>query len=154
MSFALPGYYALISSPLDVRYWNGQGWVGDVFRSPKIEIVGFADSLEIVPILVVEDEDEDTAQTKFCSACGTPNPINEKSCNVCRGPSFSLTQINQINSSIGQPHTLPPTNFVPAAQNVFPHSNSTSAVKRFCWNCGTPIQAIGQQFCGSCGAKI
>jgi len=155
MSLAITGYYALISSPLKVRYWNGQGWVGEILENPKIEIVGFVYSLEIVPIKVVVDDDEEPVeQVKYCSACNAPAVISQKGCVTCGSPSFSLTPRPQVQPGLGQQQIASASNFyVPQPSFVQP-LNPAPVQNRFCSECGTPIQVVGQAFCVACGSRI
>jgi len=87
------GYYALISSPTKVRFWDGFTWQGEAVDDAKIDIVGFVDSLEEIPIQIVEDESSDFQAAKYCSACGRGVIEGTKVCPSCGSHNFSVEKL-------------------------------------------------------------
>lgn len=90
------GYYALISDPVKVRFWNGFSWQGDAFDDPKIDIAGFVDSLDESPIQIVE-EGEAFGSSKYCSGCGESVTLETNSCTSC-GSSLFSSEMPQLDS--------------------------------------------------------
>jgi len=144
------GYYALISSPINCRFWNGLTWTGPISSDASIDCVGFVDSLELVPIQLVEEESEEP-QWKFCISCSCKVPIQAKYCSRCESPSFAPDNPMQpeskqdVSAGIGAMNQPQISFCTKCGTNRIDHG-------KFCAKCGQ--QFPSQQICPTCGQAL